>query len=132
MKDIERLTHSYACKAADNADCLHSVAIALTWFLWRELIPFGHRGLSVGTAPSHLRELITSYHPARSFFVAFLTASQDSAFLVWMKTPAKTKTRSGALNVVPKLWNNLPDGIQKVENIEGFRRLLKTHLFSES
>ena len=73
VKDIERLTHSYSCKAADNADSLHSVAIALTWFLWRELIPFGHRGLSVGTAPSHLRELITSYHPARSSWPSSLS-----------------------------------------------------------
>ena len=80
-----------------------------------------------GAAPSYQRELITPLS-ARMFFAAFFTRP---GLCISGLDENTNKKRCGARafeKASPTLWNNLPDSIRKVESIQGFRRLLKTHL----
>ncbi len=78
-----------------------------------------------GTAPSYLQDLITPYVPPRQL------RSSDQLLLTVPQTKSNL-VRQGALCVAgPQLWNSLPFRLRAMDNINHFKRDLKTFLFKQ-
>ena len=75
-------------------------------------------------APEYLVGLIEKYEPTRNL------RSSSSNLLRLPKTNTKTFGTRAFTYAAPFVWNNLPDIVKNQENIDQFKRLLKTHLFS--
>ena len=75
-----------------------------------------------GMAPQYLSELLALYKPARSL------RSENTSMLVVPRTRVKLGERSFAA-AAPKLWNELPLHIRKIDNLCAFKSSLKTYLF---
>ena len=83
-----------------------------------------------GMAPRYLRDLINIKMPARDLRSADSPTLDDGL----TSTERKKLTKSGERAfqyAAPVLWNKLPSHLQNAENIQTFKRLLKTHLFVE-
>ena len=82
-----------------------------------------------GLAPLYLSELIELKKPGRYN----LRTNSDTLLL---KYPAfKSLTTLGDRSftcAAPKLWNSLPKAIRNANNVNTFKRLLKTHLFRDA
>jgi hypothetical protein len=77
-------------------------------------------------APLYISELLQPYHPSCSL------RSED---LVLLKQPKSRTRRYGdrAFSVcAPRLWNNLPLSLRKIDSLSTFRTTLKTHLFKRA
>jgi hypothetical protein len=75
-------------------------------------------------APEYLVDLIEKYEPTRNL------RSSSSNLLRLPKTNTKSFGTRAFTYAAPFVWNNLPDTVRNQENIDQFKRLLKTHLFS--
>ena len=78
-----------------------------------------------GLAPGYLAELVKPYNPSRSL------RSSNRQIL----QPKTTKTVAGdrAFSAsAPQLWNKLPQDLRDIQNLNSFKRNLKTHLFTEA
>ena len=77
-----------------------------------------------GDAPTYLQDQIQLYRPTRQ-----LRSANDTLLV-----PPKAKTVSYGERsfkyAAPQLWNNLPSHVRNVPNLNIFRKVLKTHLFS--
>ena len=76
-----------------------------------------------GLAPLYISELLSPKENTRSL------RSSDKGLLNIPSTKLKTKGDRAFAVVAPTLWNALPLALKNVETVEGFKRLLKTHLF---
>jgi hypothetical protein len=73
--------------------------------------------------PAYLADLLNSYRPERAL------RSSNQGLLEIPRT--RTVIAAKAFSVcAPAIWNNLPQNIRNSDSISGFRRSLKTHLFS--
>ena len=82
-----------------------------------------------GLAPEYISELlelkITSRYNLRS--------SKDMNLLEHSKVKSKATLGDRSFTVAaPKLWNNLPNALRNVSNVDSFKCLLKTYLFKEA
>ena len=82
-----------------------------------------------GLAPEYISELlelkITSRYNLRS--------SKDMNLLEHSKIKSKATLGDRSFTVAaPKLWNNLPNALRNVSNVDSFKCLLKTYLFKEA
>ena len=79
-----------------------------------------------GGGPEYLREIIPQYVPSRSL------RSSSQLRLRLPSVDDTNKNRFGGrsfANAAPQLWNSLPTYLKEAENINSFRRKLKTFLF---
>ena len=82
-----------------------------------------------GLVPEYILELlelkITSRYNLRS--------SKDMNLLEHSKVKSKATLGDRSFTVAaPKLWNNLPNALRNVSNVDSFKCLLKTYLFKEA
>ena len=105
-----------------------SVLHALHWLPVAQRITFKILTLTYqalhGQGPEYLKELIVPYRPARAL------RSADANLLV---VPPSRLLSCGDRSFVfagPSLWNSLPRTIRAADTLQGFKKLLKTHLFS--
>lgn len=113
-------------------DCdIHSLRRELHWLPIKDRIAFKLLLITFkaihGLAPSYLCELITIYVPQR-------TLRSSSQLLLSLPSTREVSTQyygSRAFSIAaPTLWNKLPEEIRHAEKLATFKRLLKTHLFS--
>lgn len=79
-----------------------------------------------GLAPDYICDLVTPSIPARSL--------RSAGSLSLCQPRCKLKTMGGrafSCNA-PKLWNTLPASIRDAASVDCFKRLLKTHLFTQA
>ena len=81
-----------------------------------------HKSLHQAGSPSYINEVIIRHNPTRSL------RSMDSSLLVVPRTKKRIGD-SGFYAHGPKIWNELPVFIRKIENLNCFKKHLKTHLF---
>ena len=74
------------------------------------------------TAPSYLNDLVSIYKPTRSL------RSGDANLLEIPKHRNKYGSRAFSC-VAPRIWNDLPIDIRRIESVSCFRKRIKTHLF---
>ena len=81
-----------------------------------------------GLAPSYLCELVKRHTPARSL------RSEAKNLLHKPDRPPRLATFGGRSFqwVAPTLWNELPDSLRAEDDINVFKRLLKTYLFGKA
>jgi hypothetical protein len=76
-----------------------------------------------GRAPAYMTELLEQYSPSR-------TLRSSSKGLLKEKKSRLKKAGDRAFSIsAPKLWNNLPEDIVKCENVDLFKKALKTYYF---
>ena len=76
-----------------------------------------------GLAPLYITDLLHSKPNVRTL------RSSDKGLLVIPVTKLKTKGDRAFAVVAPTLWNSLPLVVKNAESVDGFKNLLKTHLF---
>ena len=76
-----------------------------------------------GLAPLYIKELLVPKPNVR------LLRSSDKGLLEVPSTNLVTKGDRAFAVVAPRLWNALPLAMKNAESVEGFKNLLKTHLF---
>lgn len=79
-----------------------------------------------GDGPIYLKDLTMFYKPSR-----LLRSASDTSLLAVPKTKLKTYGDRAFSVAGPVLWNNLPAYIKSSQNVNSFKRDLKTHLFKE-
>ena len=77
-----------------------------------------------GLAPLYITDLLPRKKNTRSL------RSSDKGLLEVPVTNLKTKGDRAFAVVAPTLWNALPLALKNAESVDGFKRLLKTHLFN--
>lgn len=79
-----------------------------------------------GEAPAYLIELIEPYSPVRDL---------RSSGLTLLRPPSHPNTQSAMerdfAQCAPSLWNALPEFVRCANNVENFKKQLKTHLFTK-
>ena len=79
-----------------------------------------------GKAPTYLSDLLVPYEPAR-------TLRSGSQCLLTERRPRLKKVGDRAFAAAaPKLWNMLPEDLRKCQDLEAFKKDLKTHLYREA
>ena len=78
-----------------------------------------------GSAPQYISELLFKYKPVR-----LLRSERDTLLLVEHKTHNSYGSRA-FVNYAPKEWNALPLTVRSNETLSGFKKDLKTFLFSQ-
>jgi hypothetical protein len=76
-----------------------------------------------GSAPQYLMDLVTPYRPSRS-----LRSGEKHLLSVPRSNTKSFGDRCFSVSA-PKAWNHLPLEIRESENVDIFKRTLKTHLF---
>ena len=80
------------------------------------------------TGPEYLQELLTLYEPTHSGLRSSNTYKQLQVPLTKRKTFAdRSFSVYGA-----KLWNSIPEGLQKQPTLQDFKKHLKTYLFTKA
>ena len=77
-----------------------------------------------GLAPTYLQDLIKVKPPSR-----YQLRSDDKFFLVVPKTKCKTFGDRAFYKAGPDLWNHLPLSLRNTNDLQKFKKDLKTHLF---
>ena len=77
-------------------------------------------------APSYITELLRPYSPIRSL------RSSDQKLLMVPRTRFKTRGDCSFQACAPRLWNALPSTLHSIESTEGFKKELKTYLFTQA
>ena len=77
-----------------------------------------------GLAPKYMCDLIVKQQSVRPLRSASLHRLQV------LKTNTKTFGPRAFTSAAPTVWNNLPEHVKSADNIDNFKKLLKTHLFS--
>ena len=82
-----------------------------------------------GLAPLYLCQLVNRKSSSHSRYT--LRSASDETLLSYPVCRSKSTSGDRAFEfAAPKLWNALPLNIRKAMNINVFKQLLKTHLFS--
>ena len=112
-------------KGAHKFDHVTSLLIGLHW------LPMAYRPMFMilltvfkilqGRATEYLTDLITIYHPSRSF------RSNDSLILNVPRSNTKSWGDRAFSTAGPRLWNLLPMELRMTTNIIEFKSRLKTH-----
>ena len=76
-----------------------------------------------GMAPKYLSDKLKYSHGLRSY---------DKKLLMVPKSKKKTYGDRAFSVAGPILWNELPDKVRQCESLDSFKRMLKTHLFTEA
>ena len=76
-----------------------------------------------GKAPMYLAEMLTPYRPTRAL------RSQGQNRLLEKPGRLKTVGDRSFRTAAPKLWNGLPPALRMCDDLDAFKRDLKTHLF---
>ena len=76
-------------------------------------------------APSYLKDLIKQHKPGRSL------RSASQRLLHVPATRLKSYGDRAFSKAAPLLWNSLPLHIRQIDNLDDFKSMLKTHLFTE-
>ena len=79
-----------------------------------------------GLAPEYLQELVRIHKPNVSL------RSSSKQYLARSKPKLKTYGEKSFSFASHHLWNNMPEPIRKAENVNIFKKALKTHLFKQS
>jgi len=79
-------------------------------------------------APGYLKELLTPYAPSRT---GMRSADRLDGCYVVPFNKRKTFCDRSFSTIGPKLWNVLPPYIRKSDNINTFKKNLKTYFFSD-
>jgi hypothetical protein len=79
-----------------------------------------------GLAPNYLRMLIACYKPEREL------RSTDANLLATPNVRLKSYGDRAFSKAAPECWNSLPFSLRSINDLEDFKRALKTHLFSKS
>jgi len=77
-------------------------------------------------APTYIQEMVKTYTPSRSL------RSSEGSMLVVPRTKSVCYGDRSFSVAGPTLWNTLPKNIRDVNNIETFRKYLKTYLFKKA
>ena len=77
-----------------------------------------------GTGPRYLRELVARYQPVRS-----LRSEAKNLLKVPVSRTRSYGSRTFAAAAAAGLWNELPDRLRDADDVEHFKRDLKTHFF---
>ena len=77
-----------------------------------------------GLAPTYLQDLIKVKPPCR-----YQLRSDDKFFLAVPKTKCKTFGDRAFYEAGPDLWNHLPLNLRNTNDLQKFKKDLKTHLF---
>ena len=78
-----------------------------------------------GLAPRYLRDLLHYYEPTRPL------CSEGKNLLLVPKTRLKTFGDRAFSVQAPRLWNKLPIEIRTAPSLDVFKKMLKTHLFTQ-
>jgi len=73
--------------------------------------------------PSYISDLLETYKPTRSL------RSSSRNLLVIPRSRLKSYGDRAFSASAPKLWNDIPEAIKCSENLDSFKRNLKTYLF---
>jgi predicted nucleic acid-binding Zn-ribbon protein len=84
-----------------------------------------HKALN-GRAPGYIRDLLQPYQPPRAL------RSMNLSFLKKPRVRTKTFGDKSYAVCAPYLWNKLPLSLRQCEELEPFKRGLKTHLFEKA
>ena len=103
------------------------VLAALHWLPIKSRIDFKillmtYKALN-GLAPLYIKELLPPKPNVRTL------RSSDKGLLDIPSTNLVTKGDRAFAVVAPRLWNALPLSLKNAESVEGFKNMLKTHLF---
>jgi hypothetical protein len=79
-----------------------------------------------GLAPNYLRQLIDCYKPQRNL------RSTQANLLVTPNTRLKSYGDRAFYKAAPECWNSLPYSIRCINDVDEFKRALKSHLFAKS
>ena len=77
-------------------------------------------------APQYLSDLLVPYHKEREL------RSSSNVNLDKPKTNLKTYGDRSFAYAAPTLWNKLPEQMQKIDQLDTFKRALKTRMFDEA
>ncbi len=77
-----------------------------------------------GLAPTYLSDLIQPYAPSRGL------RSVDHSLLVAPRVRLKSRGDRAFSVLGPRLWNNLPLHVRKVQTLSVFKSSLKTYFYS--
>jgi hypothetical protein len=78
-----------------------------------------------GLAPSYISDMLEAYQPPRTL------RSTNQKFLVTPSSRSKAGDRAFS-TAAPALWNSVPLNIRESKSLAIFKKLLKTHLFSQA
>ena len=76
-----------------------------------------------GLAPQYLADLLVPYNSPRQL------RSSNKSMLKVPKTKTKTFGSKAFTYAAPTVWNSLPQNVKKCNNVESFKKLLKSHYF---
>lgn len=79
-----------------------------------------------GVSPQYIRDLLKPYSKPRNL------RSSEANLLDIPPTRTKTYGDRAFSASAPKLWNTLPDDLRETNELEPFKRQLKTHLFKQA
>ena len=77
-----------------------------------------------GSAPTYLQDILTKYNSGRQG----LRSNQDHTRLAIPRTKRSFGDKSFSI-LGPRLWNNLPVHVRGAQNVQCFKKFLKTFLF---
>ena len=82
-----------------------------------------------GSAPEYLCELLVKYKQEYNLRSVTNTQTRDDFLLKVPKTNLKCCGDRAFSAIAPKLWNELPYALRSLDDVETFKKELKTHLF---
>ena len=79
-----------------------------------------------GLGPFYLSEILLPYQPSRTL------RSSGAGLLKIPQVRTKTYGAAAFSYYGPRLWNSLPESLRAAENVDIFKKRLKTHLFNQA
>ncbi len=85
-----------------------------------------------GLAPEYLCELLVKYEQEYNLRSVTDTASWDEFLLKIPRSKLKCCGDRAFSTIAPRLWNDLPYALRSLDDVETFKKGLKTHLFKKA
>ena len=79
-----------------------------------------------GTAPQYMTDLLSRYQPTRSL------RSSDALLLTAPQSRLASFGDRPFRHATPRLWNGLPISLRSANNLNSFKKALKTFLFKDA
>ena len=102
----------------------------LHWLPVRQRISFNVLVLTYqalhGTAPQYMTDLLSQYQPTRSLH------SNDTLLLTAPQSRLTSFGDRAFQHAVPRPWNGLPISLRSANNLNSFKKALKTFLFKDA
>ena len=124
------------CKASvkkGRYDSPTQCMMELHWLLVRQRVEFKILVLTCkclhNSTPEYLKELIVMLTPIRA---SLRSGSGKATCLLIPKTKCKTFAERSFSVAAPTLWNSLPDSLRLNDNLNVFKKRLKTLLFKQA